>query len=118
MNRRAFNLLLAPVAARVATVADGLEALEAAATEAFDLVLLDLNMPRMNGLEAARGLRDAHGPELPIVALTAAANPADIEACFAAGMDAFVSKPVEAAELYQVIAAVQAGQAEAARNAA
>lgn len=118
VNRRAFNLLLAPVAERVVTVADGLEAIEAAATEAFDLVLLDLNMPRMNGLDAARGLRTAHGPGLPIVALTAAANPADIKACFAAGMDAFVSKPVEAAELYKILAAVQAGQAEAARNAA
>jgi signal transduction histidine kinase/ActR/RegA family two-component response regulator len=118
VNRRAFNLLLAPVAERVVTVADGLEAIEAAATEAFDLVLLDLNMPRMNGLDAARGLREAHGPGLPIVALTAAANPADIEACFAAGMDAFVSKPVEAAELYKILAAVQAGQAEAAKNAA
>jgi len=118
VNRRAFNLLLAPVAERVVTVADGLEAIEAAATEAFDLVLLDLNMPRMNGLDAARGLREAHGPGLPIVALTAAANPADIEACFAAGMDAFVSKPVEAAELYKILAAVQAGRAEAALNAA
>jgi signal transduction histidine kinase/ActR/RegA family two-component response regulator len=118
VNRRAFNLLLSPVAERVVTVADGLEALEAAATEAFDLVLLDLNMPRMNGLEAARGLREAHGPGLPIVALTAAANPADIEACFAAGMDAFVSKPVEAAELYRILAAVQAGQAQVAQNAA
>jgi two-component system, sensor histidine kinase len=118
VNRRAFNLLLAPVAERVVTVCDGLEALEAAATEAFDLVLLDLNMPRMNGLDTARGLREAHGPGLPIVALTAAANPADIEACFAAGMDAFVSKPVEAAELYKVLAAVQAGRAEAALSAA
>jgi signal transduction histidine kinase/ActR/RegA family two-component response regulator len=110
VNRRAFNLLLAPMAERVVAVADGLQAVEAAGLEAFDLVLLDLNMPRMNGLEAARRLRDIHGPDLRIVALTASVSPSDVAACLAAGMDAFVAKPVETEELYRVIGEVLAAK--------
>ncbi len=103
VNRRAFNLLLAPIADRVVTVSDGLEAVDAAGAEPFDLILLDLNMPRMNGLEAAAKLRGIHGQGLRIVALTASVSPADMDACRAAGMDAFVAKPVETQELYRVI---------------
>lgn len=118
VNRRAFNLLLTPIAERVVAVADGLEAVEAAATEAFDLVLLDLNMPRMNGLEAAARLRANHGPDLAIVALTASVNPADVAACLAAGMDAFVAKPVETDELYRVIGEVLDAKSQPAVAAA
>ena len=118
VNRRAFNLLLAPIADHVVTVADGLEAVEAASAETFDIVLLDLNMPRMNGLQAAARLREIHGQGLRIVALTASVSPADVAACFAAGMDAFVAKPVEAEELYRVIDEVLSGDPEPASVAA
>ena len=80
--------------------------------EPFDIVLLDLNMPRMNGLEAAAALRKAHGPRLPIVALTASVSPADVASCRAAGMDGFVAKPVEAEELYRVIGELMAAEPE------
>jgi CheY-like chemotaxis protein len=118
VNRRAFNLMLAPVAERVVAVTDGLEAVEAAGLEAFDLVLLDLNMPRMNGLEAAARLRNIHGAGLRIVALTASVNPADVAACLAAGMDAVLTKPVETEELYRVIGEVLDDKAQPAFAAA
>ncbi len=118
MNRRAFNLLLAPIADRVVTVCDGLEAVDAAGAEPFDLILLDLNMPRMNGVEAAAKLREIHGQGLRIVALTASVSLADMDACRAAGMDAFVAKPVETQELYRVIDEVLSAEPEPASVAA
>ncbi|MFC3080556.1 ATP-binding protein [Phenylobacterium terrae] len=111
VNRRAFSLLLTPIADQVVCVADGEEAVGAAAREAFDLVLLDLNMPRMDGLEAARRLRAAHGTGLKLIALTGSTSEKDVQACREAGMDGFVGKPVEAHALIAAIAeAFDAGE--------
>ena len=118
VNRRAFALLLEPLAERLVCVEDGLEALAAARAEAFDVILLDLNMPRLGGLEAARWLRAALGAggEARILALTGSASPADREACAEAGMDGLVEKPVQAAELYAAIdAALEAPRGGAPR---
>ncbi|HEX2560492.1 ATP-binding protein [Phenylobacterium sp.] len=103
VNRRAFSLLLTPIAAEIVCVADGQEAVEAAARQTFDLVLLDLNMPRMDGLEAARRLRAEHGAGLKLIALTGATSDKDVQACRDAGMDGFVAKPVEAQALIAAI---------------
>ena len=82
----------------VTVAANGREALEALAREHFDVVLMDCNMPELDGLEATRqlragvaGVRDAH---VTVIALTANAMDGDREACLAAGMDDFLSKPV------------------------
>ncbi|MCC6651263.1 MAG: response regulator [Candidatus Eisenbacteria bacterium] len=83
---------------------DGLEALEWLEREAFDLVLMDVHMPRMGGFEATQRIRanesSAGGARIPIVALTALAMTGDRERCLQAGMDAYVSKPVNAVELF------------------
>ncbi len=81
---------------------DGREAVEAVEREAFDVVLMDIHMPVMDGLEASRTIRDA-GYRLPIVAMTASATREDRDRCLAAGMNDFVSKPFRAAELYAVV---------------
>ena len=107
VNRRAFSLILSPIADTLVCVEDGEAAVRAANDGEFDVILLDLNMPRMGGLEAARRLTArAGGP--PILALTASVDPADILACEAAGMAGFVAKPVEPAELYAAIEAALA----------
>ena len=106
INRRAFELMLAPLEAEVTLAADGHEAVELVRNQAFDLIFLDLNMPRLNGLDAARAIRKISGKALPIVALTASVSQTDIQACAEAGMNGFVGKPVRAAELYQAIHAM------------
>jgi hypothetical protein len=93
----------------VALVADG-EAAVAAVAQAgpFHVVLMDMRMPGMSGLEATQRIRALPAPKgaVPIIALTANAFPTDAEACLAAGMDGFVSKPVDFPELERQIARV------------
>ena len=75
---------------------DGVEAVDAAARFAYDVICMDVRMPEMDGLEATRLIRKRGGilGSIPIIALTANAFPEDVQACFAAGMTAFVPKPV------------------------
>jgi signal transduction histidine kinase/ActR/RegA family two-component response regulator len=86
---------------------DGREALDAAASQDFDLVLMDLHMPGMDGIEAARAIRALEGgrSRVPIAALTADAFDDTRERCMAAGMDAFLPKPVSVEALARLIAA-------------
>ena len=98
-------------------VGNGREALEALARESFDLVLMDVQMPEMDGLEATRAIRSQEnetGRHLPIVAMTAHAMKGDRERCLEAGMDDYLSKPVQQAELLRVLQSVAAVSAPAA----
>jgi CheY-like chemotaxis protein len=89
---------------QVDCAASGLEALEAASRRHYDLVLMDLQMPQMNGLTAAVELRKVAGYEgVPILALTANFSDEVREQCRAHGMQAFLSKPVEAGELMAAV---------------
>ena len=92
---------------RVSAVGDGLSAIDALRRDNFDLVLMDWQMPDMDGLEVTRQLRDgaagALAQRVPIVALTANAFAEDREACLAAGMNDFLTKPVLAAGLMATI---------------
>ncbi|WP_256430067.1 response regulator [Caulobacter sp. S45] len=75
----------------------GREAVDAAAQRSFDLILMDVHMLEMDRLEATRLIRQLPSPasRLPIIAMTADAMKSDMEACLAAGMDDFVSKPIK-----------------------
>ena len=87
----------------VTVVGDGHAALAALAQASFDLVLMDVQMPGMDGLEATAVIREQErmrGTHLPIIALTASAMQGDREKCLAAGMDSYVVKPLQAQDLY------------------
>ena len=86
----------------VVTVSDGREALETYDTGLFDVILLDMEMPNMTGIEAARALRQA-GVELPIIALTGHSSPEHIQKCLDAGMTGHLGKPFEFSELIDTI---------------
>ncbi|HYE93039.1 MAG TPA: response regulator [Terriglobales bacterium] len=86
----------------VAVVANGRAAVEAVRREAFDLVLMDVQMPEMDGYEATRQLR-ADRVRVPIIATTANALKGDRERCLAAGMDDYVPKPLDARALFQAV---------------
>jgi CheY-like chemotaxis protein len=91
---------------RVTVVANGLEAVVAAAREPFDLVLMDVQMPEMDGFEATAAIRQAEaatGRHLAIFAMTAHAMKGDAERCRAAGMDGYLPKPIRPADLYALI---------------
>jgi two-component system sensor histidine kinase/response regulator len=93
----------------VAVAFDGREAVEQAALERFDVILMDVQMPVMSGLEAARAIRERErqvGGRVPILAVTAHAMTGDRERCLEAGMDGYVSKPIDAAELREKIDSV------------
>ena len=90
----------------VSVVGDGLAALAALDRECYDIVLMDVQMPGMDGFEATATIRrqeQLSGRHIPIVAMTAHAFKGDQERCLAAGMDAYVSKPVRQQELYTTI---------------
>jgi two-component system sensor histidine kinase/response regulator len=96
----------------VTVVSDGREALATLDSASFDLVLMDLQMPEVDGLEATARIRQkerATGRHLPIIALTAHAMKGDRENCIAAGMDGYVSKPIQPEELFREIDTVLSG---------
>ncbi|HEY5789996.1 MAG TPA: ATP-binding protein [Gammaproteobacteria bacterium] len=105
-NRLVARELLQRVGHHVDTVADGAEALQAVTGYPYDLVLMDVSMPGMDGLQATRAIRELDGPvaRIPIVAMTAHAMCGDREAFLAAGMDDYLQKPVDRVELLATVA--------------
>ena len=102
-NALLISHLLERVGTEVRTVADGQAALEAAQWEEFDLILMDMRMPVMDGLEATRMLR-LTGFARPIIALTANTSAEDRAAARAAGCDAFLAKPIKTQPFFQTLA--------------
>ena len=99
---------------------DGVEAVAAAQNGEFDVILMDVQMPNMGGLEAAAAIRTLErgtGRHVPIVALTAHAMKGDQERCLEAGMDGYVSKPIQANHLLEVMAQVTSPAGETAERA-
>jgi CheY-like chemotaxis protein len=100
VNQRVAQRVLQRLAADVTLANNGAEALERIAETAFDAVLMDCQMPVMDGLTATRRIREAEagqgrGSRLPIIALSANVMSEDREQCMAAGMDAYLAKPLE-----------------------
>jgi len=98
---------LTEIGYEVVTAADGKEALRKLAENDFDLVLMDVHIPEMDGLEATRQIRNPASPvrnhAIPIIAVTASALKIDEEACLQAGMNNYLSKPVLPHELVAAI---------------
>ena len=104
LNQRVASELLAAAGARTIVAGDGLEALDALAQHQVDGVLMDVQMPVMDGLEATRRIREqAKWRSLPVIAMTANARQEDAQACREAGMDDFVTKPVVPGRLYATV---------------
>jgi signal transduction histidine kinase/DNA-binding response OmpR family regulator len=107
INQRVAIGLLKKINFTADVVENGREALDALKNGHYDLVLMDLQMPVMGGLEATRLIRDpqtgVRNPRIPIVAMTANAMESDAAECFAAGMDDFVAKPVSMALLAEKV---------------
>ena len=106
VNQKLAVRLLEKRGHHVEVASTGREALERLGAGVFDLVLMDVQMPDMDGLEATRHIRASErlrGGHLPIVALTAHTMRGDRERCLAAGMDAFVDKPIDVAKLFEVL---------------
>ena len=109
-NRLVLTHRLQQMGHRTDAVCDGREALEAVQVRPYDLIIMDMMMPGMDGLEATRAIRALPGPEsrLPIIGLTAAAMPEDEAACLEAGMDGYERKPIGTGRLRAAILAAAA----------
>ncbi len=117
INQKLAVRLLEKQGHSVTVANDGKEAVAAVKNGPFDVVLMDVQMPNMGGLEAAaaiRALERGTGKHVPIVAMTAHAMKGDQESCLKAGMDAYVSKPIHPEQLMEVIAGVTSLAAETA----
>ncbi|HEY0666322.1 MAG TPA: response regulator [Gallionella sp.] len=104
-NQQLANALLVRAGVEVGIADDGMEALQALQRESFDAVLMDMQMPKMDGLEATRKIRENPAlAGLPIIAMTANAMTGDRETCLAAGMNDYLSKPLNYQLLYATLA--------------
>jgi signal transduction histidine kinase/ligand-binding sensor domain-containing protein/DNA-binding NarL/FixJ family response regulator len=121
VNQRLEMKLLQRRGHRVTLATTGREALACLERGKFDLVLMDVQMPDMDGLEATEAIRarerESGSGRVPIVALTAHTMKGDRERCLAAGMDAFITKPIDAVAFLKVVEQVGAGPARAAAEA-
>jgi signal transduction histidine kinase/DNA-binding response OmpR family regulator len=115
VNQRLASRLLEKRGYDVTVTGNGCEALAALDKEEFDIALMDVQMPEMDGLEATAAIRareKATGRHLRIIAMTAHAMEGDREQCLAAGMDDYISKPIKAQQLYDLLAGLSAPATE------
>lgn len=104
INQEVASMLLKEVGIESDLVSDGVQALLRVKEQSYDLILMDMQMPEMDGLNATRAIRQLpHCVKLPIIAMTANAFAEDRNRCLAVGMNDFISKPVEPAVLYRVM---------------
>ena len=113
INAKLACLLLERAGHRVTAVTNGAMALAAVAERRFDVVLMDVQMPEMNGFEATRQIRGLPDPRarIPVIAMTANVLAGDEEKCRQAGMDDYIGKPFKPAELMAKLARWAAGPA-------
>ena len=112
MNQKLATVLLEKKGHKVTTAINGREALDTLRSQLFDLILMDIHMPEMDGLEATARIRAFENEtvrRIPIIAMTAFAMKEDRDKCLQAGMDYYVSKPINTKELYSALAKVMEG---------
>ena len=102
INQKIIMKLLESIGIRADLAKDGLEAIRLIQTNNYDLVLMDVYMPNMDGLTATRKLRD-EGIQIPIIALTATLEEKDIRKCLDAGMNDCLAKPIEKEKLQEML---------------
>ena len=110
-NQKLIAILLQKMGLEVTLADDGLEAVEQCAHQTFDIILMDMQMPNLNGYDATRQLR-SQGVKSPIIAVTANAMSGDEQKCMSAGCDGYLSKPIDRSKLNELIEqhlGVQAG---------
>jgi len=113
VNQRLIARMLEKRGHRVTIAADGSEAVDLAGQHSFDLVLMDIQMPKMDGLAATAAIRERErksGTHLPIVALTVHAMKGDEQLCMSSGMDGYLCKPIRPQELDAVLMRIEALQ--------
>jgi CheY-like chemotaxis protein len=106
LNSELMQQLLLSRGHEVRLAITGREALQLAESEDYDVMLLDVHMPELDGFSVARALRERErmtGGHLPVIAVTARARAEDRQRCAAAGMDGFIAKPISAVELWATI---------------
>lgn len=105
VNRRTLALVLEPMGVELTTAHDGLEALKHLEAQAFDVVLMDVNMPGLDGREATRRLRAARGLNhaVPVIGFSAGVADDEVQACHAAGMTDWLAKPLDIRALYAAL---------------
>jgi CheY-like chemotaxis protein len=105
VNQKVASALLGKLGCRVDVAANGREALDMAALLPYDLIFMDCQMPEMDGYQATGEIRRREGADghTPIIAMTAGAMPEDRERCRLAGMDGYLSKPVRAEQLWEML---------------
>jgi len=116
-NRRLTSTVLRRAGHRAVTAASGAEAISLVKSETFDVILMDMQMPGMNGLAATKEIRTLPPSQgqVPIIAMTANVLPNEIASCYAAGMTAHIGKPFEIDELLRTIEAASDGATASAR---
>ncbi len=104
-NRLVLRMMMEAAGSEIVEAVDGLDAIEAATAQTFDLILMDVRMPRLDGLQAAQRIRRLATPSAAAVILgvTADAMPEDVKRCYDAGMDGHLAKPVTHERLYDAI---------------
>ncbi len=101
-NQKLISILLQKMGLEVVIAEDGRQAVDKAIEQPYDLILMDMQMPTLNGYDATRELRNK-GCKTPIIAVTANAMMGDEEKCIESGCDGYLSKPINLAELNDVV---------------
>jgi len=121
VNQKVLKAIVEPMDVELVIVGDGKAAVDAWRSGGFDVILMDIQMPVMDGIAAAKAIRDAERserrPRTPILALTANALVHQVEEYLAAGMDDHVAKPIEISKLYEAMSRVLSDPASKAAAA-